>query len=75
MSKAILITADKDFGELVFLRNKELTGVMFLRLHGLSPEAKGRLVAKAVEEFGDRLDDAFTVVSPGQLRIRPRKTG
>jgi predicted nuclease of predicted toxin-antitoxin system len=36
-SNAVLITADKDFGELVFRLNQNYDGVILLRLAGISP--------------------------------------
>ncbi|MCP4358863.1 MAG: hypothetical protein GY796_12660 [Chloroflexi bacterium] len=38
--KAVLITADKDFGDIVFRQRKAAYGVILLRLHGLPLEQK-----------------------------------
>jgi len=35
---AILVTADKDFGEIVFRQERVLYGVVLLRLSGISPQ-------------------------------------
>lgn len=45
---ALLVTADKDFGEIVF-RDKKLgsDGVVLLRLAGLSAEKKAEIVSEA----------------------------
>lgn len=69
---ALLLTADKDFGELVFRLRRVHAGVILLRLAGLSLEAKGDLVAAALQEHGAQSKDAFTVISPGVIRFRPR---
>ncbi len=69
---ALLLTADKDFGELVFRLNRLSKGVVLLRLAGLSPEAKTTVVSSAVREHGSELSDAFCVLSPGMVRIRPQ---
>jgi len=45
-----LVTADEEFGELVFRLHRVTLGVILIRLPGLSP--------------------AFTVISPGMVRIR-----
>jgi predicted nuclease of predicted toxin-antitoxin system len=37
---ALLVTADKDFGELVFRQHLMSAGVLLLRLHGLSPTTR-----------------------------------
>jgi predicted nuclease of predicted toxin-antitoxin system len=69
--QALLITADKDFGEIVF-HQKLLTvgGVILLRLLGLSPERKAEITSKAIENRSRELPSAFSVISPGRIRIR-----
>jgi predicted nuclease of predicted toxin-antitoxin system len=70
--EAILLTADKDFGELVFRQHRISAGVVLMRLAGLSPATKGRVVSSAIRAHASELLHAFTVVSPGMVRIRPR---
>ena len=71
---ALLICADKDFGELVFHQNLlTVGGVILLRLEGLSGERKAELVSKAIENRGAEFATAFSVISPGRLRIRQKK--
>ncbi|MCX6363497.1 MAG: DUF5615 family PIN-like protein [Actinobacteria bacterium] len=67
----ILMTADKDFGELVFRLRRVAFGVLLVRLSGLSSESKADAVARVVGEHGDEMARAFTVLSPGLVRIRP----
>lgn len=67
---ALLITEDKDFGELVYRQQLVHVGVVLLRLMGLNSLTKAQLVSKVFEEHGDEILDAFTVISPGMLRIR-----
>jgi len=69
---AVLLTADKDFGELVFRQRRLDSGVVLLRLAGLSEEAKAREVVAAVAAHDDEMGSAFSVVSPGLVRIRRR---
>jgi predicted nuclease of predicted toxin-antitoxin system len=42
--QAVLLTADKDFGELVYRQELVNPGVILLRLAGLSPDVKAELV-------------------------------
>lgn len=70
---AVLITSDKDFGELVFRQGRVARGVVLLRLAGLSATAKAAHVSEVVSAYGQEIQDAFTVVSPGTVRIRPRR--
>lgn len=67
----LLMTADKDFGELVFRLDRAAFGVVLLRLPGLAPTVKADLVSQAVHDHGDEMPAAFTVVAPGLVRIRP----
>jgi predicted nuclease of predicted toxin-antitoxin system len=66
----ILVTADKDFGELVFRQKRVSMGVILTRLAGLSPDQKADLVSKAINQHMTELEKAFTVIVPGSIRIR-----
>ena len=70
---ALLVATDKDFGELVF-RERRLSsgGVVLLRLAGLTAERKAAIVSKVFAERGSELAHAFSVISPGRVRIRPQ---
>jgi hypothetical protein len=57
---AVLLTADKDFG------------VILLRLAGLANATKAEIVAEVCRDRTAELVGAFSVVSPGQVRIRQR---
>ncbi len=65
-----LLTADKDFGELVFRQRQIGAGIVLLRLAGLSPERKAAIVESTVTSHAEELPLGFTVVTPGIIRIR-----
>jgi len=67
---AILLTADKDFGEMVFRQRQVTEGVIFIRLAGQSQERKAEIVATAVKKHAEELFRAFSVIIPGGIRIR-----
>lgn len=69
---ALLLTADKDFGELVYRLGRISAGVVLVRLAGLSPAKKAELVSSAIHNHGGQLAHTFTVITPGMVRIRPR---
>ena len=48
--QALLLTADKDFGELVFRQRYVATGVLLMRLAGLSPAAKAMVVSVVISQ-------------------------
>ena len=66
----ILITEDKDFGELVYRQRLQHRGVVLVRVDGISNEKEGRIVARAVREHEAELTGAFTVIQHGTIRIR-----
>lgn len=68
----VLLTADKDFGELIFRQRRMTRGVILVRLAGISPVLKAEIVASALVAHGDEMEKAFTVVTPGAIRIRRR---
>ncbi|HEX3685375.1 MAG TPA: DUF5615 family PIN-like protein [Bryobacteraceae bacterium] len=68
--QAVLITADKDFGQLVFLHGQAYSGVMFLRLPGIAPEEKLRIVADVIAIYGSQLFGGFAVVTQSSVRLR-----
>ena len=72
--KRVLITEDRDFGELVYARGRSSAGVILVRFHNRARRAKPPTVVEAVTKLGSRLQEAFTVVEPGRVRIcgRPR---
>ena len=70
---ALLVTADKDFGELVFRQNLVNNGVVLLRLAGLSSETKAEIVADVLRDRAAELPQAFSVISPGMVRIRRKR--
>lgn len=67
---ALLLTADKDFGELVFRQGLSTAGVVLIRLAGLSAENKAEIVASAISEHSSELSRAFVVITPAAVRIR-----
>ena len=68
--EAILLTADKDFGELVFRQDRVAPGIILVRLAGLSPAIKAEIVAAAIEDHATELLRSFTVIMPNSVRIR-----
>ena len=69
-SNAVLLTADKDFGELVFRQHLLHSGVLLIRLAGMTPDGKAELVAAIVNSHGEELGRAFAVLSKSALRLR-----
>ena len=65
----ILLTEDKDFGQLVYAAGHTHVGVILIRFPASARSGLGAAVAETVRTFGDRLIGAFTVIEPGRVRI------
>jgi predicted nuclease of predicted toxin-antitoxin system len=65
----ILITNDKDFGELVFRQKKLSEGVILLRIKGQDVDVKRERMRKLLEDFSDKLEGKFVVVSDNKVRF------
>jgi predicted nuclease of predicted toxin-antitoxin system len=68
----ILITEDRDFGELVYASGRSTAGVVFVKFHSRARRAKPAAVREAVSKLGERLRGGFTVVEPGRVRVAKR---
>lgn len=69
---ALVLTEDKDFGDLVFREHQPSAGVVLIRLSGLTPDHKASVVSTVIRQHDDRLLNAFTVVGRVSVRIRHR---
>lgn len=67
----ILITEDRDFGELVIRQRLGVPGVVLLELDRLSNAAEAHRVAAIVSASAEKLAGRLTVIEPGRIRIRP----
>lgn len=66
----ILITCDKDFGELVYVNKFIHSGVILLRLNDDSSGNKLKVLKKLFKMHLKQLSKAFTVVTESKVRIR-----
>ena len=70
--KRVLITEDRDFGELVYARGHLNAGVVLIRFPISARQSKAASVVDAVGTLGARLTRAFAVIEPGRVRISSR---
>ena len=73
VQKRILVTEDKDFGELVYKWQMVHSGIVLYRLHGLPIEEKISLILSAIEKYGVELLNSITVITPQNIRISKQK--
>jgi len=67
--RRILITEDKDFGQLVFAAAASTSGVIYVRYPMRHRSTLGVDLLRLVKERGESLTGAFAVVEPGRIRI------
>jgi len=67
----ILLTEDKDFGELVYRLRKPAHGVLLLRFSTTARALKMRRLRSLLANQGARLAGSFVTLEPGMTRIRP----
>ena len=72
-SNALLITANRDFGELDFLLGRVHAGVVLIRLTGLSLEAKANAVSRTFADRGDELLYAYLTRGRMDSVVRRRR--
>lgn len=66
----MVITMDKDFGELVYNSGLPHAGVLLLRLEDVRSGKKVEIVEKILNKYSDKLSKKFCVFKDGRLRIR-----
>ena len=69
-TNSLLITADKDFGGLVYRPNHRHAGVLLVRLEGLPSDRKASLVATVLRVYANQLITSFAVLTATLLRLR-----
>ena len=67
----VLLTDDKDFGELIVREGRPHRGIVLLRLTGASPSERADLVSRLFASAYASMHDAFIVVErDGHIHIR-----
>jgi predicted nuclease of predicted toxin-antitoxin system len=68
--QAILLTEDKDFGELVFREKHGHCGVILIRIDGLRRDRRAEVVSELIRLHANEITGAFSVIDPSGIRIR-----
>lgn len=66
----MVVTMDKDFGELVFNSHLTHSGVLLLRIEDANSNEKVRILENILGEHKERLTGNFCVFQNGKLRIK-----
>jgi predicted nuclease of predicted toxin-antitoxin system len=65
----ILLTEDRDFGQLVYANAKAALGVVLLRFPTNTRAGLPALLVEIVAQHAEKLVGSFTVVRPGRVRF------
>ena len=66
----ILLTEDKDFGQLIYASARRSGGVILVRFPGAVRKQMPDAVLDFVHKRQDQLAGCFAVVQPGRIRVR-----
>jgi predicted nuclease of predicted toxin-antitoxin system len=67
----LLLTEDKDFGDLVFRRGYKVPGIVLLRFGSERTEVQAMRLTVAIERYGEGLFGRCLVVESDRFRSRP----
>ncbi|MFO0795028.1 MAG: DUF5615 family PIN-like protein [Candidatus Brocadiaceae bacterium] len=68
--KRMVVTMDKDFGELIYNSGSFHGGVLLLRLEDAKSDEKVKVVENILVKYAGKLLNKFCVYKDGRLRIR-----
>jgi predicted nuclease of predicted toxin-antitoxin system len=66
----LLLTEDKDFGELVVRFGYSVPGLVLIRIDPAKPTLRARRLGAAIQQFGERLFGRYLVIEDARLRAR-----
>ena len=67
----IIVTDDKDFGDLAFRDGVAMSGVILMRMAGSSLEEKSSQLFAAIGLYADRIGQMIVVLERDNIRARP----
>ena len=70
LEKRIVITMDKDFGELVYHSRMDHCGILLLRLEDATGSEKLQVIAKILAKYADNIKNNFCVYQNRKFRFR-----
>jgi predicted nuclease of predicted toxin-antitoxin system len=67
----VLLTEDKDFGQLVYAAARASTGVILIRFPPAARSILPSMVLETIRFHGDQIERSFAVLEPHRVRVRP----
>lgn len=66
----LLLTEDKDFGELTYRLKLEHCGIMLIRLNDMPRKERIQVASETIEKYFDKMTNNFSVLTSKGLRIK-----
>ena len=70
LEKRVVITMNKDFGELVYHSGMDHCGISLLRLEHVTGSEKQQVIAKILANYADSIKNNFCVYQNKKFRFR-----
>ena len=70
LEKRIVITMDKDFGELVYHSRMDHCGILLLRVEDATGSEKQQVIAKILAKYANNMKNNFCVYQNQKFRFR-----
>jgi len=70
LEKRIVITMDKNFGELVYHSGMDHCGILLLRMEDATGSEKQQVMAQILKKYAENLTDHFCVYQNKKFRFR-----
>ena len=67
----LLLTEDKDFGDLVLRRAHPVPGLVLMRVGSENARLQALRLAAAIDQYGEQLFGQYVVVEEARFRARP----
>lgn len=68
--KSLLLTEDKDFGELIYRMKLSHFGILLLRINDMDVSSRILLVIKTLEAYPNELRINFSVITKHNVRVK-----
>lgn len=66
----IIVTNDKDFGELAIREGRKAEGILLLRLQLETPENKKKVLGNLLKNHKDKIRDNLVIARENQIKTR-----
>ena len=70
LENKVLLTHDKDFGDLVYRKQFKHCGIILIRMHGIGEMNKVSIISEVIKQHSNILAQSYIVIQKNVVRIR-----